>query len=120
MKIPADKQTKLYELTYLLPANITKSELETAQAQVQKIIDKHQGEVVKTESWGKRPLAYKLQQGPKAREEAIFTFQIIEFAPAKIKALTEDLTLNEQIMRHLLVVSDEQDAKKIVDTANKK
>lgn len=120
MKIPVDKQNRLYELTYLLPADITKSELETAKAQIDKIIDKYKGKVIQTENWGKRELAYKIRQGSKFREEAIYIFQVIEFSPEVIRDLEEELHLNEQIMRHLLVVSDEQDADKIKATANAK
>ncbi len=120
MKIPADKQTRLYELTYLLPANLTKSELETAQDKIGQLVSKHKGKVVTSEDWGKRQLAYRIKQGPKLREEAIYTFQVIEFSPEKIKDFREALQLNEQVMRFLLVVSDKQEVDKIKATTNSK
>lgn len=120
MKIPVDKQSRLYELTYLLPANLTKSELETAQDKIDQLIAKHQGKVIVSEDWGKRQLAYRIKQGPELREEAIYTFQVVEFSPEKVKDFREALQLNEQVMRFLLVVSDEQDADKIEATANSK
>ncbi len=120
MKIPVDDQTRLYELTYLLPASLTKSELETAQDKINQLVEKHQGKVVASEDWGKRQLAYRIKQGPKLREEAIYTYQVIEFSPEEVKAFREALQLNEQVMRFLLVLSDQQEAAQIKETANSK
>jgi small subunit ribosomal protein S6 len=109
MKIAVDQQTRIYELTFLLPANSTESELKAEIEKVSQLITKYQGEILKTDNWGKRELAYKIKHQGKQHQEAVYTHQIVKFVPEKAPAFERELFLEETLMRHLLVVSENQD-----------
>ena len=113
IKIVADKQSKLYELTYLLPVDFTDSKRATVSESILKLITKYKGKVLQTKDWGKRELAYKIKHQGKFYFEAVYTHQIIKFSPAKVQAFEKELLLEEQIMRHLVVVSENQSEKSI-------
>ena len=119
IKIVADKQTKLYELTYLLPADFTDSKRATASESILKLITKHKGEVLQTQDWGKRELAYKLKHQGKFYTEAVYTHLVIKFLPAKVQAFEREVLLEGEVMRHLVVVSDNQSEESLVEVEKK-
>ena len=108
IKIIADKQPKLYELTYLLPADFTDSERATANEDVTKLITKYKGEVLETQDWGKKDLAYKIRHQGKFHPQAVYTHQVVKFQPDQVQAFERELLLEEKVMRQLLVVSENQ------------
>ena len=114
IKIIADRQAKLYELTYLLPADFTDSQLSTTSEVVSKLITKYKGKLLQTENWGKRVLAYKVKHQGKFYTEAVYTHQVVKFPPTQVQAFERELLLEEQVMRQLLVVRDDQSEKSIV------
>lgn len=114
IKIIADKQTKLYELTYLLPIDFTDAQQSSANESILKIITKYKGKVIQTQDWGKKELAYKIRHQGKLHDEASYNHQIVKFSPDKVQAFERELLLEETILRHLLVVSDNQDEKTVV------
>ncbi len=114
IKIIADKQLKLYELTYLLPADFTDAQLSTANEVVAKLIAKYKGKVLETQDWGKKDLAYKIKHQGKFHPQAVYTHQVVKFPPDQVQAFERELLLNEQVMRQLLVVRDDQTAPKPV------
>ncbi len=113
IKIVADKQAKLYELTYLLPADFTDSQLATTNESILKLITKYKGKVVQTQNWGKKELAYKVRHQSKFHTEAVYTHLVVSFPPEKVQAFEKEVLLLEEVMRHLVVVSDNQDAKNL-------
>lgn len=106
LKLIADKAAKKYEFTYLLPEFYTSAEVAKATAEVEELVKKHQGKIVATEDWGKKPLAYKIHKHSKAHAEAIFTHKMIEMEAKNTQKFERDIYLNERILRHLLVVEE--------------
>jgi len=119
IKIVADKQSKLYELTYLLPADFTDSQLATAGESILKLITKHKGKVLQTQDWGKKSLAYKIRHQGKFHTEAAYTHQVVKFPPTKVQAFEKEVLLEEQVMRHLVVVSENQSEKSVEEVGKK-
>lgn len=107
MQIPADKRVRQYELTYLVPASLTSDEASQVSDAVAKLIKKHKGTVESTDEWGKRELAYTIQDSGKRYDEATYTHMVIEFETLKAQAFEKDLYLNNSIIRHLFVVAEE-------------
>ena len=120
IKIIADKQAKLYELTYLLPTDFTDAQLSTANEAVSKLITKYKGKVLKTQDWGKKYLAYKIRHQGKFHSEAVYTHQIIKFPPTQVQAFERELLLEEQVMRQLVVVREDQSEKSVTPEEKKK
>lgn len=106
MQIPADKRVRQYELTYLVPANLTSDESKQIQDAVEKLVKKHKGSVQSKEDWGKKPLAYTIQHSGKRYTEAVYTFMVLEFDTSKAVAFEKDVYLNQSIIRHLFVVAE--------------
>lgn len=113
IKLSADEQSRLYELTYLLPADSTEAELAQEAEKIQGLISKYKGKILQTQGWGKKDLAYKIRHRGQFYTEAVYTHQVVQFPPAKINDFEKELLLEETVMRHLLVVSDNQDPAKI-------
>lgn len=105
MIIPKDKRVKLYELTYLVPANLTGDETQAIETAVEKLIAKHKGTVSFQEDWGKKELAYTIPHAGKKHREAVYKFKIVEFEASAAFAFEKELFLNQSILRHLFVVA---------------
>jgi small subunit ribosomal protein S6 len=111
MHIPSDKRTKLYELTYLVSAQLTTDEVKQIDTAVEKLLTKHKGVVKNREEWGRKPMAYTIKHGGKRHTEAAYKHIVVEFETAAAFAFEKDLYLNQSIIRHLFVVADEASSK---------
>lgn len=107
MKLVADKQTRHYEVTYLVPTTFTDAERKTIDEAVAAVVAKRKGTVVSTEDWGKKHLAYTIDSHGKKHTEAFYTHMVVSLDPSKTQAFEKDLYLEERIIRHLLVIATE-------------
>ncbi|MBD3250282.1 MAG: 30S ribosomal protein S6 [Candidatus Pacebacteria bacterium] len=98
---------KQYELTFLIPASYTKSEMEEILAGVEELVEKNDGKVAQKEEWGKKELAYTIKKEGKAFDEAEYYHWLLELDPASVKPLNQALNLNEIIIRYLIVALEE-------------
>lgn len=108
MKVLKDTTKKLYELTYLLPGDFSDAEVNKAKEEILALIKKQKGDVKQELNWGRKPLAYKIKTVNKLYQEAIFCYLEITLLPEKISDFERDLILNKNIMRHLLVKSNQK------------
>ena len=88
---------RLYEICLLLktPPSVVKEELEGHARMVDGVIKKFSGEILKTEDWGERPLAYPMRQRKRAHYFCLF----VSCQPHGILDLRAKLRLNEEVMR---------------------
>lgn len=105
MIIPKDKRVKLYELTYLVPSNLTGDESQVIETAIEKLIAKHKGTVKLQEEWGKKELAYTIAHSGKKHREAVYKFKVVEFETSAAFAFEKDFFLNQSVLRHLFVVA---------------
>jgi len=115
MKIPQDKRIRTYELTYLVPAGLTAEELKVIVDQVDKLIKKHKVKVIKSDEWGKKPLAYTIQIAGKRYTEADYRHLKLEMETTQVQAFNKDIQLDPQVLRHLLVIEEDVDFKLMAD-----
>ncbi len=109
-KVAAVKRT--YFLTYLLPSSFTETELQAHKQTVDTLVTKHKGSIVNVEEWGKRRLAYKLKHSGKWFTEAFYIHLTLSMESSRVTAFEKDIYLQSQILRHLLVVTEEADTAK--------
>jgi small subunit ribosomal protein S6 len=114
MTITAEKQVRVYEVTYLLLASFTDSEVSTIQEQIHKLITKSQGKLVSSENWGKKKLAYKIRHKGKYEDQAIYVHEIVELDSQEAPQFEHQLHLNTEIMRYLMVKVDQKKSKPAV------
>ena len=108
MKVTKDIVKKLYEITYLLPGNFSDAEVNKVKEEVLALVKKHKGEVKQESDLGRKPLAYKIKVTSKFYQEALFFYLEVILLPEKISGFERDLHLNKDIMRHLLIATEQK------------
>ena len=114
MNIPRDVEKRTYELTYLLPASFTETEMSQIKDKVSKLVSKHKGEVIAVEDWGKKHMAYTLRHNGKRHDEAVYVFMTVGLESKDAQAFERDIYLMDQIMRHLFIIAQPVDETKEV------
>ena len=96
----------LYEHVFLARQDLAQAQVDALAETATKIIEDNGGKVVKTETWGLRSLAYRIQKNRKAH------YVMLEIdAPASLVAELERQTqINEDVVRYMTIKVDEHEA----------
>ena len=89
-----------YELMYIVRPNMADDELPAAMERVDSLITGVGGEIVENNPWGKRRLAYPIDKF----EEGSYVVSKIRMEPDRIHELESLLGINDDVIRHILVV----------------
>jgi small subunit ribosomal protein S6 len=92
-----------YETVFIIDPSCDESQVEQEVNAVKEIIVAGDGKVVEAESWGRRRLAYDI----KKKKEGTYAFVRFSGEPSVLQELNRRLKLNELILRHLIVVSQQ-------------
>ena len=95
----------LYESVIIGRQDLTNSQFETLIDEFTSVIKSHYGEIKKTEYWGIRNLAYKINKNRKAH----YYMLNISSSPETISEYERLLGLHEDIIRFLTVKIDKVD-----------
>ena len=95
----------LYESVIIGRQDLTNSQFETLIDEFTSIIKSHDGEIKKTEYWGIRNLAYKINKNRKAH----YYMLNISSSPETISEYERLLGLHEDIIRFLTIKIDKVD-----------
>ena len=95
----------LYESVIIGRQDLTNSQFETLIDEFTSVIKSHDGEIKKTEYWGIRNLAYKINKNRKAH----YYMLNISSSPETISEYESLLGLHEDIIRFLTVKIDKVD-----------
>ena len=95
----------LYESVIIGRQDLTNSQFETLIDEFTSVIKSHDGEIKKTEYWGIRNLAYKINKNRKAH----YYMLNISSSPETISEYERLLGLHEDIIRFLTVKIDKID-----------
>jgi len=90
-----------YELAVLYHPDL-EIDLDKATSKVEKQIAEAKGKVTKTDSWGKRKLAY----GIKDVEHAIYVFYTLDLPAEGVKKLNDGLNITDEVIRFLITKPD--------------
>jgi small subunit ribosomal protein S6 len=107
----ADRQ---YELVYILPPDSTEEQVAELHEQVASVVSRLNGQIERTESWGRRRLAYEI--GP--HKEGFYVLDVINGSGELMKEIDRRLRVLDQVIRHLIVRVDEE--KKVVERTRTK
>lgn len=93
----------IYEAVFMSRQDLTDTQVNDQTEKYSKVITEHKGKILKTEQWGLRTLAYKINKAKKAH------YTLIEFeAPGEVVAEMERLMrIDEDVVRTLTVRLDE-------------
>jgi small subunit ribosomal protein S6 len=97
-------QVRQYELVYILSPDATEQEIAELHTQVESIIARYQGELVKTENWGRRKLAFRIGK----HREGTYVLEVFKGTGELTKELDRRLKVIDSVIRHLCVRVDEE------------
>lgn len=99
----ADGKNHEYELVFITQPDVDDAGLEAINERVSQFIAAENGEIEATELWGRRPLAYPIQN----HMEGNYVLQRFEMDPGATDELQRLLRFNEDVIRFLLIRTDE-------------
>jgi small subunit ribosomal protein S6 len=101
-KSMADQEIREYELVYILQPELAEDAVLSINDRVAQIVADHQGEMVQTELWGRRTLAYPIQK----HFEGHYVLRRLTMFPDGTDEVERYLRFNEDVMRFLIMRSD--------------
>jgi small subunit ribosomal protein S6 len=99
------KRMALYEHVFLARQDLSQAQVDVLAATATEIVETNHGKVTKSELWGLRSLAYKIQKNRKAH----FVMLNIDAPPGVIAELERQTSINEDVIRFLSVRVDEHE-----------
>ena len=93
----------MYEHVFLARQDLSQSQVDTLAATATEIIENNEGKVTKTETWGLKNLAYKIQRNRKAH----YVMLNIEGPAGVVAELERQSSINEDIIRYMTIRVDE-------------
>jgi small subunit ribosomal protein S6 len=107
----ADRQ---YELIYILPPETSEQQAAELHEQVAQTVARLNGQIEKTENWGRRKLAYEIGHF----KEGVYVLELINGTGELMKELDRRLKVIDQVVRHMIVRVDEE--KRVVERTRTK
>ena len=95
----------LYEHVFLARQDLSQAQVDALAAAATEIVENNQGKVTKTETWGLKNLAYKIDRNRKAH----FVMLNIEGPGALVEELERQNRINEDIIRWRTIAVDEHE-----------
>lgn len=93
---------KLYEGMFIIDNTIANADWDAAVKQVSDILENKGAEIVKSEKWEERKLAYKL----KGHKRGTYLLIYFKAPPDSIIPIKRDLQLSDNVLRSLIVKID--------------
>ena len=98
--------THPYELVLILRPEGTEEQLKTVLSRSEELIKKEGGQVVATEVWGRRRLAFPI----KKQREGVYYLLRVALEASTVGRIKQALQLEEAIVRAMLLRSDDEAA----------
>ncbi len=95
----------LYEHIFLARQDLSQSQVDALAAQATEIIEKNDGKVTKTETWGLKTLAYKIERNRKAH----FVLLNIDGPGSVVEELERQTRINEDVIRYMTIRVEEHE-----------
>lgn len=89
----------LYETTYIARQDISQADVEKMNEQFSGIVTENKGKIVKTEYWGLRNLAYRINKSRKGH----YTLFGIDAPSDALKELERRMRLNDDVIRMMSI-----------------
>jgi small subunit ribosomal protein S6 len=95
--------SRTYELVYVLKPDASEQEVADLHAQVADIVQRLGGSIVRTDTWGRRKLAYEIAHN----KEGFYVLEVITGSGELMKEIDRRLRVTEGLLRHLIVRVDQ-------------
>ena len=94
-----------YEHIFLARQDLSQSQVDALATQATEIIEANDGKVTKTETWGLKNLAYKIDRNRKAH----FVLLNVEGPGSVVAELERQTRINEDVIRYMTIRVDEHE-----------
>ena len=98
--------SRKYELVYVVSPDATDEQVTEVHTQVEGIVQRMNGQLEKTDNWGRRKLAYEIGR----HKEGTYVLEVINGDGDLMKEIDRRLKVTDLIIRHLVVRVDEEQA----------
>jgi len=105
---------RTYEALYIVRPDVRDDDVQTIAKEVETLVTQNGGAIVRSETWGKRKLAYEVQKC----SEGYYILLRFESAPPFVARLENHFRLTDVIIRYLVVLFDEKTLR--LETAQRK
>lgn len=92
-----------YEVMYILNAELDEEGIDAAVTRFEDVVKNDGGEIVKTERWGKRKLAYEVND----KIEGYYVLMYIKCPSNTAQELERLLKISDDTIRHLVIKKEE-------------
>ena len=92
-----------YEVLYILNPNLEEEAVDATVARFEEAITKSGGTVTKTDKWGKRRLAYEIED----QLEGFYVLTTFQAPNEASRELDRLMRIADEVLRHLIVRLDE-------------
>lgn len=93
-----------YELGVILRPTLSEEEVNSEVEKLKNFLGER-GEIAKVDLWGRRRLAYPIEK----YQEGYYVFFNFKLPPSQVAEVKRWISLNEEVIRHLLVKEDEDE-----------
>ena len=97
---------RTYELVYVVSPDATDEQVADLHTQVESIVQRMNGQIEKTDNWGRRKLAYEIGR----HKEGTYVLEVIKGNGDLMKEIDRRLRVTDLVIRHLTVRVDEEQA----------
>ena len=95
-----------YELVYVVSPEASDEQVTDLHTQVESTVQRMNGQIEKTENWGRRKLAYEIGR----HKEGTYVLEVINGDGELMKEIDRRLKVTDLVIRHLVVRVDEEQA----------
>jgi len=88
-----------YECVFIVRPDISSQYVDDVTEQMSGIVSENGGQIVNSESWGIRSLAYRIKKNRKGH----YILLNIDAPPQALEELKRNMVINEDIIRHLVI-----------------
>ena len=98
--------SRKYELVYVVSPDATDEQVTEMHTQVESIVQRMNGQLEKTDNWGRRKLAYEIGR----HKEGTYVLEVINGDGELMKEIDRRLKVTDLVIRHLVVRVDQEQA----------
>lgn len=94
----------VYENIIILNASLTDEEVEAATGKIKDLITNSGGEILKTDIWGRKKLAYEI----KKHKKGFYILLLFRSAPSLIKKLEDYYKVFDPVIKYMVIKLDKK------------
>lgn len=104
----------IYENIVILDALLSDEEINTQIEKTRSIIEQHGLQIIKTDIWGRKRLAYLI----KKRRDGYYVlfYFIVKESASRIKDLDKRFRIEENLLRHIIIALEPSESKKVLES----